>query len=356
MRFFLGLIAFGALLTNTEASIEKDRKAILNTSGCYIVDYNYHEVEALDPSYSLDTREYHSSLNPDFKKFASMISMIDPNTTPETYQLAVKEKIWVRSEGPDQIHLQHIIFLTNAKGELDFLMKHHSERWTYEAKKVYAYAGGAKQAPVELQDNQGQWTREMTALDDSPRYSCSGKWDHSGAYPRWTCSGISPIPGREYRDMQRDYDSLNRFHEITVYPNAWLDTQNNEKVRENEDGTRSAFVKEKGRNWYTRLPEADCHVVEPFIEERKSFWDLTQNAWDQLLQENRILVQPEGPPLSLAINGGPFVVHPDGKGGRKMHQYRKGLEQTFVEAKARQSDSDFRKSLSMEIRKIIGFP
>src|SRR5690606_29810739 len=122
------------------------------------------------------------------------------------------------------------------------------------------------------------------SLDDSPRYSCTAAWDHSKEFPTWTCSGYSPIPGREYRDMDRhDYQALNRTHILSVYPHAWLDTQNNEKVREQADGSRIAFAAENGRNWYTRLPDDDCHVVDSFIEERKGFWDITESVWDNLM-------------------------------------------------------------------------
>jgi len=333
-------------------SFEQDRQAILGSTGCYMVDYNYHEVESLLPEYKLDSREYHSSINKDFQKYAQMYSMIDPAITPEKYQLTVKEKIYARIDLPNVIHLQHVIFLTNKNGELDFVMKHHSERWRYEADKTFDYVGNSLWKPTALENNKGKWTREMTALDDSPRYSCTAAWDHTREYPTWTCANYSPIPGREYRDMDRkDYQALNRIHEVTVYPHAWLDTQNNEKVYEKADGSRVPFAKEKGRNWYTRLKDDDCKVVDSFIEERGGFWDITQNAWDELLNQNEGVYDTQmGPPRWMPINGGPFIIHP----GRKLVQYSKGLEEKYVTAsKEKQSDPIFKGELIKEVKAII---
>ncbi|MBN8555410.1 MAG: hypothetical protein J0L93_08200 [Deltaproteobacteria bacterium] len=342
------VLLWGAVHADT---LEKDRQAILGSTGCYMVDYNYHEVEAIDPTYKLDPREYHSSINSDFQKFFKMYSMIDPAVTPDKYQLTVKEKIYARVDSPNTIHLQHIIFLTNKDGQLDFVMKHHSERWKYEAAKTYSFVGQGRWDATAVENSKGKWTREMMALDDSPRYSCTAAWDHTREYPTWTCANYSPIAGREYRDMKRsDYQALNRIHEVTVYPNAWLDTQNNEKVIEKEDGTRVAFVKEKGRNWYTRLKNDDCNVIDSFIAERKGFWDITQQVWDGLLNEGKQISEPHGAPLWLSLNGGPFIVHP----GRQMVQYKKGLEEKYVTAsKDKQIDAKFKAEIADEVRKIV---
>ena len=332
-------------------SLPKDRQAILGTSGCYVVDYNYHEVEGLIPEYLLNTREYHSSINKDIHKFIQMYSMMDPAVTPEKYQLTLKEKIYVREDSPNTIHLQHIVFLTNKDGQLDFVMKHHSERWRYEADKTYSFVSKGRWDAVAVENSTGKWTREMTALDDSPRYSCTAAWDHSREYPTWTCANYSPIPGREYRDMDRtDYQALNRIHELTVYPNAWLDTQNNEKVYEYENGSRVPFVKEKGRNWYTRLKDNDCDVVDSFIAERKGFWDITEQVWEELLVEGKEITESKGAPLWLSLNGGPLIVHP----GRKMVQYKKGLEDKYVSASSeKQKDPQFKAELAKEVRALI---
>lgn len=332
---------------------EQDRQAILGSTGCFIVDYNYHEVESLLPhEYKLDAREYHSSVNEHFKKYAQMYSMLDPAVTSDKYQLTVKEKIYARVDSANVIHLQHIIFLTDKNGALDFVMKHHSERWKYEADFTFDYVGNSLWSPIAVENSKGKWTREMNALDDSPRYSCTAAWDHTRQYPSWTCANFSPIPGREYRDMSRDYQALNRIHELTVYPHAWLDTQNNEKVYEKADGSRVAFAKEKGRNWYTRLKDEDCNVVDSFIEERKGFWEITQNVWDELLNTKEGVYDTQtGAPRWLPINGGPFIIHP----GRKLVQYSKGLEEKFVTAlKEKQNNPNFKIELSAEIKSVIG--
>jgi len=352
MKFPLVLsvaVAALPLLSAQADTLEKDRAAIRASAGCFLVDYNYHEVESLLPDYKLDAREYHTSLNKDFVKFAQMYSMLDPAITPDKYQLNMKEKIWLRVDDENTIHLQHILFLTNKEGQLDFVMKHHSERWRYEADRTFEYVGNTLWKPTSVENTNGKWTREMTALDDSPRYSCTAAWDHTREFPTWTCANYSPIPGRESRDMDRsDYHGLDRIHSLTIYPNAWLDTQDNKKVRE-VNGERVPFVKEKGRNWYTRIPDADCNVVDSFIEERKGFWEITQGVWDELLQgEQGIYESKTGAPRWMPINGGPFIVHP----GRKMVQYTKGIEEDFVKKAGQVSRGD-RTNFSQAVRNVI---
>ncbi|TVQ78757.1 MAG: hypothetical protein EA369_06160 [Bradymonadales bacterium] len=343
---FLVSVSFGSAKAEN-LQREKDRQAILGMSGCYMVDYNYHEVEALLEGYQLDHREYHASVNSDFQRFVRMYPLLDSSVTPENYQLNVKEKIWVRTDEENVIHLQHIIFLTNKKGELDFVMKHHSQRWRYEADRTYTYSGGMLWEVENLEDTAGRWTREVKALDDSPRYSCTGAWEHSQEFPRWECSNYSPIPGREYRDMgRRDYQGLDRTHRITVYPYSWLDAQENVKVRE-QNGERIDLARELGRNWHHPLPEGDCSVVDSFVEERSGFWSLTQEVWDEFLQEGRSMYESTGRGIArwMPINGGPLIVHPD----RKLVQYRTGLEQEYLDASER--DERLFAGLKMRIRK-----
>lgn len=309
-----------AMLSIAYADTEQDKQAILATAGCWMVDYNYHEVEKIDDEYaysqehSLDPREYHAKLNKNYLRFIEGLVKHDKSIDPETYQLTPKEKIFVRKNDEKGIHLQHVFFLTNSAGELAFVIKHHSEYWRPASDKAYDYCGQNTWNPICPEQGENLWTRELNALDDSPRYSCTAPWDHSQQYSSWTCSSYSPIPGREYRDMDRkDYQGLNRTHELTIYDHAWLDTQNNEKVRENEAGVRQALVREKGRNWYTRLENSQCEVLDLFLTEaRLAFWDLTQSVWEQLLSEGSVITEdPSKGPRWSAINGGPSIMYPN---------------------------------------------
>ena len=102
----------------------------------------------------------------------------------------------------------------------------------------------------------------MTNLDDGLRYQCAARWTEDRAYPEWSCANYAPIPGRETRDMGRsDYQTLQRGTRIVVYGAAqggsWLERQDNVKTIHTDSG-RVPLVRELGKNWYVRLPDAEC--------------------------------------------------------------------------------------------------
>ena len=95
---------------------------------------------------------------------------------------------------------------------------------------------------------------------------------------------MSPIPGRETRDMGRkDYQDLDRSSKLVVYDTNWLEREKNTKVVD-EFGTRTPLVKELGRTWYVRLPNSECKAAQEFASPRRViFWDITREAWDEKL-------------------------------------------------------------------------
>ncbi len=244
--------------------LETGKAAIEKMAGCYLVDYNYAESEALKPGYSRDPRVY------DVNKVKS-----------------VKEWIYTEELGDKRVRLQHILFATGPDGKLieDSKLKHQADDWEFEAAKVYQFTGPAHWEAVAQPANSNAWTRKVTNLDDGLRYQCASPWKLEQGNPEWTCNNYSPIPGRETRDMARkDYNTLERSTRIILYGDSWLERQDNTKIVHADNGKKTPLAKEIGKNWYVRIPASECTVIKDFVDKRKEFWAILRESWDQVFQ------------------------------------------------------------------------
>lgn len=243
--------------------LKTGKAAIEKMAGCYLVDYNYAETEALKPGYKRDPRVY------DVNKVKS-----------------VKEWIYTEEIGDKRVRLQHILFATGPDGKLvaDSKLKHQADDWEFETPKIYQFTEPANWNAVAQAPNSNAWTRKVTNLDDGLRYQCTSAWKLETGNQEWTCDNYSPIPGRETRDMARkDYNTLDRSTRIIIYGDSWLERQNNTKVV-HANGVRTPLAKEIGKNWYVRIPASECTVMKDFVDQRKEFWTVLRESWDEVFK------------------------------------------------------------------------
>ena len=247
------------------SQLEAGKAAIESMQGCFLVDYSYAETQALKPGYQLDGRVY------------------DVNKTS-----SVKEWIYAEHVSPTRIRLQHVLFAADLDGKVveESFLKHTGEDWEYNANSIYDFTRpqfwDVKAVAAEL------WTRKITNLDDGLRYQCSAAWDQSKAFAEWSCNdNFAPIPGRETRDMGRkDYNTLLRGTRLVMYGASWLERQDNVKTIY-ENNQRTPLAREVGKNWYVRLPDADCAKAVEFAAPRRAFWSVLREAWDEVLVLDR---------------------------------------------------------------------
>jgi hypothetical protein len=246
--------------------LARGRTAVQGMTGCYLVDYSYVEVQALKPGYARDPRVY------------------DVNRDKSA-------KEWITAEvlSPTRIRLQRILFLSDLAGTVreGTQIRHQSEDWEYDARFLYDFVAPLHWQARDLRATPGLWTRRVTNLDDGLRYQCAARWSEDRAYPEWSCANYAPIPGRETRDMGRsDYQTLQRGTRIVVYGAAqggsWLERQDNVKTIHGDSG-RVPLVRELGKNWYVRLPDAECAGARTFAARRRDYWALLREAWDGIL-------------------------------------------------------------------------
>jgi hypothetical protein len=260
-----------------DRQLERGRQALHSMTGCYLVDYSYVETENLKPGYVRDPRVY------------------DVNRDK-----AVKEWIVAQDLSPRRIRLQRVLFAADPSGAVKpgSEIRHQSEDWEYGAPFLYDFTAPHTWRVRDLRATPDLWTRRVTNLDDGLRYQCAARWSTGTAYPEWTCSNYAPVPGRETRDMSRsDYQALDRTTRIVAYGTSWLERQENVKVVHGDDG-RVPLVRETGKNWYVRLPDAECAAGRAFAEPRRAFWDLSREVWDSVLTGREPFVEkaPPGQP------------------------------------------------------------
>lgn len=236
-------------------------------AGCFLVDYSYSETESLDPEYVLDSRVY------DVKKYT------------------VKELIRIVKRDETHVRLQHFMQAEDFSGNTLFMMRHHGEIWRKNPAYTYRYLGPLEgQSRWEIEDldrSENIWMREITNLDDGPRYQCLGKWSKHHTYPEFKCSAFAPIPGREIRDMGRyDYNTMERQSSIQIYGNSWLERQDNIKVKFSQSETQP-LAKEVGKIWSVRLPDEECTDVRSWSDERQAFWDILAEVWQEIYLEKQ---------------------------------------------------------------------
>jgi len=273
----LFLAALGGGASAAEGQLERGRNAILSLAGCYLVDYSYVETESLKPGYVKDSRVY------------------DVNRDK-----SVKEWITAEALSHRRIRLQRILFFADPNGvpRAGTEIRHQSEDWEFDAAFLYDFVAPQTWQVKDLRSTPRLWTRRVTNLDDGLRYQCAAPWSTDTAYPDWSCRNYAPIPGRESRDMSRsDYNALDRHTRVVAYGNSWLERQDNIKTIHGDAG-RIPLARETGKNWYVRLPDAECAAARAFAEPRQAFWTLLRETWDNVLDGRGIFVErtPTGAP------------------------------------------------------------
>ncbi len=280
-----GLLLLGLAPTaGADNDLARGGDAVRSMAGCFLVDYSYVETASLRPGYVRDARVY------------------DVNRDK-----SVKEWITVQALSPKRLWLQRVLFSTDLAGTVrpGSEIKHQSEDWEYDAPLLYDFVAPDNWQVRKLAGASGLWTRRVTNLDDGPRYQCAARWTTDTAYPEWRCTNYAPIPGRETRDMSRkDYDTLDRTTRIVAYGSSWLERQENVKTLHGESG-RSPLAREAGKNWYVRLPEAECATAQAFARPREGFWNVLRETWDAVLDGTGPFVErppPGAPPRFVRMH------------------------------------------------------
>ena len=233
-----------------EKPFDCDRRAILAMLGGYEVQFKFDETVVLKPGY--ERRQPKRSMGFEYV-------------------------ILVEDSG-NKISLQHILVMGGGA-----VTKHWRQDWIYESPKNWVYVGHLRfeQRKREPASVPGTWTQLVYEVNDGPRYSGSGKWNHRYGVSTWTSErSWRPLPRREYT-QRSDYQLINTENRHTITPQGWTHEQDSTKVLREKGGKDEVLVREFGFNEYRRIDGYDFAPARNYWKETSEFWSHVRARWEK---------------------------------------------------------------------------
>lgn len=244
------------------SGFERDRRAILAMAGDYRTSFDFIET---------------IGFGADFKP-------------ARPYQSWGTERIYVVEDAGTRIVLQHIMAMF-IRGDDDqiigpFVQKHWRQDWVYEPAQHHVFAGGEQWRRVTPAGGRGHWVQTVFQVDDSPRYSALGQWQHNASYSAWTSDETwRPLPRRE-SSIRQDYAVLIGTNRHTILPTGWVQEEENLKTVLDTDGavaqTAPYLARELGVNRYELIQDFDFSGADAYWASTAAFWSDVRAAWGEL--------------------------------------------------------------------------
>jgi hypothetical protein len=229
--------------------------------GCFSVNFRYAETFSADDKYKFHERE-------------------DMNATELALPIEKSDR---------KIVMQHLLVISDT-----MVIKHWREEWTYESPVIYDFLGNKSwnKRTLTAADVKGKWTQTVWEVNDEPRYQGISAWINNDNKTYWESTVDAPLPRREYT-TRSDYNILKRQNRIIITQDGYLHEQDNEKLVQNPDGSRTLIAQEKGYNTYHRLEDGDCKVAAEWWKKNAPFWTVVRNEWEKALAGNgTVAVKP----------------------------------------------------------------
>ncbi len=235
---------------------ERDRRAIYALEGEYEVKFNFIETFLMDPKNQMD----------------------------RPYVSWGTEYVKVIEDRGDFISLQHIMVMfykdpTSGEETGPMVMKHWRQEWKWENNTYLEYQGYNTWHSKKIAADRvnGKWTWIVYQVDDSPRYSGIGEWEHFPSASTFTTGRMSrPLPRRE-KSVLSDYEILFGKDTIVVTPKAWYHEQRNFKQK------GSTFLaREIGHNSYIRIKDFDFSAGFDYWKKTQAYWSDVRMIWEQV--------------------------------------------------------------------------
>ena len=263
--------AWDALQEEGLSKQERDRRAILAMAGEYRVSFDFVETLGFTPDYE----------------------------PPRPYFSWGTEHVEVLESREDFVSLQHtlVMYFKNEDGEVEgpAVMKHWRQDWTYEPETILTYRGNETWEKIPAPEPAGRWAQAVFQVDDSPRYEVVGEWTHEGGLSTWLSDNCPrPLPRREF-SVRDDYNILEGHHQITIAPASWLHTQNNRKLRVDDDGSKTYVGLELGVDRYEAITEPELAAgFAASWEKTAPYWAEVRKVWAEVTaSRDRFTLVPE---------------------------------------------------------------
>lgn len=248
-----------------ESAFDRDRAAILAMAGDFKTSFHFME--------TLGTTENYTNKRPYFSW--------------------ATEHVRVLEDKGEFISLQHTLVMffadENGKESKPMLTKHWRQDWTYQKIDVHLFKGNStwareKRTPESVK---GAWAQEVFHVDDEPRYTAVGRWEHSGDVSRWLSeTDWRPLPRREF-SVRKDYDVLEGRHQIVITPTGWVHEQDNwKRVAGDSSHTAQFLAQEWGINRYERIASPSLAAADEYWKKTGLYWAAVRAAWRDIFAKN----------------------------------------------------------------------
>lgn len=250
------------------SAFERDRRAILGMAGDYRVAFDFLEVAAFEPGAARD----------------------------RPYQSWGTERVYVDRDEGRFISLVHImemrILQKDGSVGPPLVQKHWRQDWRYEPAEITEFQGFDQwqRRAIPEQERTGQWSQTVAQVDESPRYSSVGRWEHSASFSTWISAETwRPLPRRE-SSVRKDYQVLLGTNRVTLIPTGWIQEENNLKAvlsgAGRADSAHPYRAREYGVARYERLKGADFDAADQYYRRTRDFWDRVHDAWAEVYRRN----------------------------------------------------------------------
>ncbi|AQA17091.1 hypothetical protein BST95_01530 [Halioglobus japonicus] len=248
---------------------ERDRRAILSMAGPYRTSFDFIETIGFTHGYAPS--------NP--------------------YQSWGTEYVYVVTDKPDMIQLQHILVMEVKKEDgsaMDpIVVKHWRQDWMFEAPTMHTFKGNREWKKQAVRaERRGHWVQAVYQVDDSPRYTAAGEWQHTANFSSWKSDETwRPLPRREF-SVRQDYDVLIGTNHHTITPTGWVQEEQNLKVVLNgRGGAAEVLARENGLARYERIAEFNWLPGDDYWERTKPFWAKVRAYWSETFtREDHIVI------------------------------------------------------------------
>jgi hypothetical protein len=260
--------AWRALQEKKLSAFERDRRAILAMAGSFRVSFDFLEVDSYEPDTARD----------------------------RPYQSWGTERVYVARDDGRFISLVHILEMRIVKDDGSvsepMVTKHWRQDWQYEPRELVEFRGRDRwqRRALDHRDASGRWSQTVHQVDESPRYSSVGRWEHSPSFSSWISAETwRPLPRREW-SVRKDYQVLVGTNRHTISPTGWVQEENNLKTVLDEDRSINAsqpyLAREYGVARYESLRAADFAAADQYFERTRDFWNQVRSAWTDVFRNN----------------------------------------------------------------------
>jgi hypothetical protein len=168
----------------------------------------------------------------------------------------------------------------------------NSTTCAYEPRELLEYKGRNRweQRKLNAAERTGQWSQTVNQVDESPRYSSVGRWNHSGSFSTWLSADTwRPLPRREW-SVRSDYQVLLGTNRHTITATGWLQEENNLKLvlgaNATPDPARPYVAREYGVARYSQISGGDFAAAQEYYDKTRTFWTQVLNQWAAVFQKH----------------------------------------------------------------------